>query len=171
MEIRFCGEIRHSEGREVHGYAALWNVPAKIANFTETVLPGAFRASLNASTDILALLDHKPDRLLGRTSSGTLQLAEDQKGLRFTLQIPNTSAGQDVLELIQRNDLGGASFGFLVRPKGEQWEGRSRKLSDLDLREISLVSSWPAYSETGKEIQLRSMPNRNKRFYYMESIR
>jgi len=85
---------------------------------------------------------------LARTRSGTLRLAEDSHGLHFELDVPNTTAGHDVLALAERGDLGGMSFGFSVPDGGQRWQGDLRELVQVHLLEISVVSSWPAYEGT-----------------------
>jgi HK97 family phage prohead protease len=147
-EFRAVAELRTAEGRKLIGYAAVFNSPARIGGFMETIKPGAFRASLSRpEADVLALVDHDVGRLLARTRSGTLRLEEDARGLRFDLDIPDTQLGHDVLALAQRGDLGGASIGF--RPVDEAWPARDqRELRALDLVEISIVHAHPAYAET-----------------------
>jgi HK97 family phage prohead protease len=140
-------EVR-ARGRRLEGYAAVFNTEARIADFVETIAPGAFAASLRSGDDILALVDHDPTKLLARTKSGSLQLSEDGKGLAFALDTPSTTAGEDVLELVHRGDIGGMSFGFTVHDFGERWDGNKRELRDVTLHEISVVSSWPAYPQT-----------------------
>ena len=151
LERRAVTELRAS-GRRLEGYAALFGTEAQIGSFTETIAPGAFRSAL--AGDVLALLDHNEGQVLGRTRSGTLRLTEDSKGLAFSLDLPDTQAGRDVLALAQRDDLGGMSFGFTVPKGGESWQGQKRTLRAVGLKEISVVSSWPAYE--GTEIALRS---------------
>jgi HK97 family phage prohead protease len=138
-------EIR-ARGRRLEGHAALFGVEAPIGGFREKIAPGAFSGSLRG--DVLALVDHDPGKVLARTRSGTLRLSEDTRGLAFDLDVPQTSAGIDVLALAERGDLGGASFGFRVREGGERWEGNLRTLTDVELFEVSIVSSWPAYEGT-----------------------
>jgi hypothetical protein len=153
VERRAFSEIRASTGgRKIEGYAATFGVEAHIGSFVETIEPGAFRAALEG--DILALHDHDTGKVLGRTRSGTLRLAEDSRGLHFELALPDTQAGRDVMALAERDDLGGMSFGFNVPKGGERWEGQRRTLSLIDLKEISVVSAWPAYPDT--EIALRA---------------
>jgi HK97 family phage prohead protease len=74
-----------ARGRTLTGYAAVFGQETRIGRLVERIRPGAFAASLASGRDVLALLDHRPDVLLGRTRSGTLTLAEDAKGLRFDL--------------------------------------------------------------------------------------
>ena len=97
---------------------------------------------------MLALADHDPRRVLARTKSGTLRLSEDTRGLAFDMDVPNTTAGRDILELAERSDLGGMSFGFTVAKDGERWQGDRRELRSITLHEISVVSAWPAYEGT-----------------------
>lgn len=144
-EVRAVVELRRS-GRSLAGYAATFGTEARIANFSEVIRAGAFASSLSKRSDILALVDHDPTRVLGRTKTGTLELREDDKGLAFSLDVPDTQAGNDVLALAERGDLGGMSFGFT--PTDEHWEGRRRELRAVDLREVSVVAAWPAYENT-----------------------
>lgn len=152
LERRFTTELR-TAGRRLEGYAATFASTADLGAFRESIAPGAFRNAL--TNDILALLDHDAGKVLGRTRTGTLELREDDKGLAFALDVPDTAAGRDVLALAARGDLGGMSFGFLIPAGGEEWDGDTRTLRSIDLREISIVSAWPAYE--GTEIALRSL--------------
>lgn len=151
IERRAFSEVR-TAGRRIAGYVAKFGTEADLGSFVETIAPGAFRDAL--AGDVLAMLDHDPGKVLGRTRSGTLRLIEDQRGLAFSLDVPDTQAGRDVLALAERNDLGGMSFGFKVPKGGESWNGNRRSLSKIDLREISVVQAWPAYPDT--EIALRA---------------
>jgi HK97 family phage prohead protease len=141
-------EIRTAGGRKLEGYAATFGSEARMGSIVETIAAGAFAASLADGSDKLALVDHDPARLLARTRSGTLRLVEDTRGLAFSLDAPDTPAGRDVLALAERGDLGGMSFAFRVRPDGERWSGQRRELRSVDLAEISVISSFPAYPDT-----------------------
>jgi len=149
-----AAELR-TKGRKLEGYAATFNTEARISGaFTEVIAPGAFAGSLRAGADILALADHDPTRVLGRTMSKTLRLAEDSRGLAFEIDLPDTQAGRDVLALAERGDLGGMSFGFTATD--ERRDGDRRILRAVDLFEVSVVSAWPAYPET--TVQARWKP-------------
>jgi len=146
-------ELRAVSGRRLQGYAAVFGAPAKIGSaggqFTESIRAGAFAASLASGSDVLALADHDPTRVLGRTAAGTLRLSEDSRGLAFDLDLPHTSAANDVLELVRSGNAGGMSFGFRVPAGGDAWSAPDvRELRTVDLHEISVVSAWPAYSQT-----------------------
>jgi hypothetical protein len=147
VERRAAREIR-AVGRRLEGYAAVFDQETRIGGLTEVIRRGAFADTLRDGGDVLALADHDPSRVLARTRSGTLRLSEDQRGLAFNLDVPDTQAGRDMLALAERGDLGGMSFGFRVRPNGETRNGQRRELRAVDLVEVSVVSAWPAYAET-----------------------
>lgn len=147
LEQRAVLELR-AKDRKLEGYAAKFGVEARIADYIEVIAAGAFAASLVSGRDVVALADHDRAAVLARTKSGTLKLAEDSTGLEFSLSVPDTQPGRDVLALAERGDLGGMSFGFIVPQDGDSWDGNRRTLTAIDLREISVVSAWPAYPET-----------------------
>ncbi|WP_394659553.1 HK97 family phage prohead protease [uncultured Novosphingobium sp.] len=152
LERRTFSEVR-TAGRRLEGYAATFGSKAALGSIVETIKPGAFGPAL--AGDVLALLDHDASKVLGRTRSGSLRLAEDAKGLTFSLDLPDTQAGRDVLALAERGDLGGMSFGFMVPKGGEEWDGDNRTLLKVDLKEISVVSAWPAYPDTTLALRSR----------------
>ncbi len=151
-----AGELRaDTAGRKLTGYAARFGVEARIGGaFTETIRAGAFRSSLGNGGDILALADHDAARLLARTRSGTLRLAEDARGLAFDLDVPDTALGNDMLVLAQRGDLGGASIGF--RLIEDHWPASDRReLRAVELVEVSIVQAFPAYPQTSVQARAR----------------
>ncbi|POK98916.1 HK97 family phage prohead protease [Klebsiella pneumoniae] len=157
-------EIRTSElsasNKKLVGYAVRWNSLSEVIwdEFREQFAPGAFKDSLASGSDVRALYEHNYTQLLGRTKSGTLVLSEDDTGLRIELTPPNTQLGNDVLELVERGDISGMSFGF--RALKESWDITPtpyiRTVTAAELREIT-VTSMPAYPESGVEIAHRSL--------------
>lgn len=169
LEQRAVLEMR-AKDRRLEGYAAKFGVEARIADFTETIAPGAFTATLKSGRDVLALVDHDRSKVLARTRSGNLKVAEDSQGLAFELSLPDTQAGRDVLTLAERGDLGGMSFGFVVAKDGERWSGTVRTLTAVNLFEISVVNGWPAYSGTTVAARSRS-PRLEQALRYLETCR
>ncbi|MGE0417563.1 MAG: HK97 family phage prohead protease [Acetobacteraceae bacterium] len=155
-ELRSGVELRAAAGRRLEGYAAVFGSEARIGGFAETIRPGAFQAVLASGKDVLALVDHDPARLLGRTGSGTLRLSEDARGLAFSLDLPDTQLGRDILALAERRDLGGMSFSF--RAIDEAWPTSTRReLRAVDLLEISVVQAFPAYDQTTVSARARQL--------------
>src|SRR3546814_13141874 len=94
------------------GVAVPYESETRVGEFRERIASGACRKTLAENRDILALSDHDPAKVLGRTKSGTLQLEETVHGLQFRLQLPATTIGNDLRELPHSGDLGGVRFGF-----------------------------------------------------------
>ncbi|MDM1319847.1 HK97 family phage prohead protease, partial [Empedobacter falsenii] len=66
--------------------------------------------------------------------------------------LPSTTLGNDVAELVKRGDLAGCSFGFIVR--SENWTDTTREILDVDLFEIT-ITSQPAYDATSLDIRAK----------------
>lgn len=159
LEVRSTGELR-SNGKTLHGYAAIFNSEADLGGFVEVIRNGAFRKSLEGASNIRALYHHQGDALLGTTRGGTLKLKEDAHGLAFELALPDTTHGRDLAVLVDRGDVSGCSFGFRVADGGDRWEQRGsslvRELLNVDLHEVTLTHD-PAYADTS--VALRSKPS------------
>jgi len=170
LEIRSQGTLT-AKGKTLSGYAAVFNSEAVLGDFTEVIRQGAFAKSLATGSNIRALYHHQGDALLGTTKGGTLQLREDAHGLAFTLSLPDTSHGRDLAVLVERGDVSGRSFGFVVPPGGDRWEQRGgqlvRELLTVDLSEITLTAD-PAYQDTS--IAMRSRPQA-KSFWEVDTRR
>jgi hypothetical protein len=125
--------------------------------YTEILAPGCFSRSLASAADVVALINHDDNAPVGRTSAGTLQLAEDDKGLGYTLSLPNTTRASDLKESVKRGDLTGCSFGFLCN--SDTWDAKTytRTIQDVELIEVSVGVTFPAYTDTTS--QLRSLPD------------
>ena len=144
----YDGELKAAvEGRTVEGYASVFNSMSEdLGGFREIILPGAFSEVLD--NDVRALYNHDSNYLLARTTSGTLELKEDDKGLYYRFEMPNTSYGNDMLELFRRGDLSQSSFGFTVEK--DSW----RMQDGQHVRYIERVGSlfdvspvvYPAYT-------------------------
>jgi HK97 family phage prohead protease len=170
IEHRACMEVR-AIGRQLRGVAVPYNTVAHVHGFDEVVRPGAFADSLRENDDILLLLDHDMTRVLARSKSNSLRLAETSRGLEFEADVNGTSWASDAIELVRSGSAGGMSFGFKVRSAGEMWEKTTRELRSLDLVEISVVSAFPVYSNT--EVQARSRrqtPHLNVAMRYLETV-
>lgn len=153
LERRFTSSAT-VEGRQLVGLAAPFNSEAKIADFRETIAPGAFTRSLSEGRDILALVDHDTSRVLGRTRTGTLELRETAEGLEYRVTLPDTTAGRDLRALAERGDLGGVSMGFIATR--DSWNGDLRTLHEVELHEVSIVQAHPAYPTTTVTLRSRN---------------
>jgi HK97 family phage prohead protease len=98
------------------------------------------------------LWDHNSQYVLGRNRAGTLDLAEDERGLGVNIRPPATTWAEDLLESMRRGDVNQMSFGFYVRE--DEWIDEDgmlvRVLRDVDLFDVSVVT-YPAYPQTSAE--------------------
>ena len=152
-------EVREgADGMTFEGYAAVFNTDSAPLPFIERIAPGAFTRSLDARNDIKLLWNHDTGSVLGSTRAGTLKLWQDERGLRVSGQLPNTTAGRDAAELIRRGDVDSMSFGFSVPQGGDEWssDGSQRTLKSVRLHEVSIVA-FPAYSSTAGTTTVRGL--------------
>ena len=139
--------VSYKSGRTLSGVAIRYDTPSPIngGEFHESFKPG----SINTKRNVMALFNHNDDALLGTSGSGTLKLYDDGKELRYEIELPHTTVGNDTLELAKRGDLTGASIGFVPQKDNvEIIDGQIfRDISAADLHEISLVTK-PAHETT-----------------------
>ena len=159
-------EIRSDEEKDsevyAEGYALVFNSWSEdLGGFVETIEPSALEGS--DLSDVRALFNHNADKVLARSSAGTLDLETDEKGLKFRFKIPNTSYGKDIAENLKNGNIDQCSFGFILDDDGDSFdfdEKRSiyqRTLKKIkSVMDISLVT-YPAYSSTSAAPALRSI--------------
>lgn len=137
----------------VHGERYKIGAPETGYGFWEEIAPGAFDRALAERDDVRLLVDHIPSKLLGRTSSGSLQLSADGGGLHVVADLPDTGLGRDTAALLERRDLSQMSFAWSPRGTKEEWSKTAaghelvRVLSVGQLYDVSVVT-YPAYTTT-----------------------
>lgn len=158
----FCGglELRAEgdgeSGRTTKGYACLFDNVTSIGGYwQERFAKGAFSKSLG-ERDVVALHSHDDGRPMGRMSRDTLRITEDDKGLGFENDLPDTQDGRDLATSIDRGDIEGMSFRF--RALKEEWDETQdppmRTVIEAELFEIT-YTAFPAYPDT--EVGMRSL--------------
>jgi HK97 family phage prohead protease len=143
-ELRATGE----QGMTISGYAARFNSQSEDMGFREVIEPGAFTRSLKSRNEIKAFINHDTNLVIGSTRSGTLTLSEDDKGLADTVSLPDTSYARDLSVSAARGDTSGQSFGFSVVRDEWNKDYTQRRLLEVRLHEVSIVTGFPAYAAT-----------------------
>ena len=166
VEFRsFTGELRQEgDGNTFVGYAAVFNSPSEPLPFIERIAPGAFAKSLRSrKRDIRLYVNHDSNMVLASRNSGTLRLLEDEVGLRVEADLPDTTAGRDIRELMRTGVVDKMSFGFQVERRGDKWsdDGMERTLTAVRLFEVSIVTGFPAYEAT--QAAVRSLEKLSER--------
>jgi len=178
-EIRsFALQDVHIEDREgqnmpvIFGHAAVFNsLSENLGGFRERIRTGAFREAIDQD-DIRALFNHNPDYILGRNRSGTLKLSEDERGLAIEIDPPDTNVARDLIASMKRGDVTQMSFGFSVKPDGQEWAEDDdgmiiRTLTNVRLFDVSPVT-YPAYPET--DVAVRSLQGWRKELEQSRAI-
>jgi HK97 family phage prohead protease len=147
-------EVRaEGDGMTFTGYASVFNSPSEdLGGFVEYVAPGAFKRSLQSRNEVKLLWNHDAGEPLASLRGGTMQLVEDSRGLKVTAQLPNTTRGRDIAELLRTKVIDSMSFGFNVIRDSWSSDGKVRTLESVRLFEASIVS-FPAYSQTSATVR------------------
>lgn len=148
MEIRIrenCVEIEGYVNAVERASKPLWS---RMGQFIERICKGAFSKALDRNDNVRILLNHNPERDLGGTKDGNLELNEDNIGLHARACITD----EEVVKKARNGELVGWSFGFCDRDVENKYEDGMplRIVRDLDLAEVSLLdrTKIPAYDGT-----------------------
>ncbi len=158
IEVRcLTAELRAelTESRIITGYAARfdsWSEPI-MGWFKERIDSRAFEEC--DIEDVIMCFNHNADSILARTTSKTLKIETDERGLHFEFEAPKTSMGNDMLELVRRGDISKCSFKFSVEQDEWRYADKENKL-EYDERTIYRISKlydvslvvYPAYTDT-----------------------
>ena len=154
-------ELRIDESLDVKivGHASVFDSWSEtlggIFPFKEIVRKGTFTETIKLD-DIRALFNHDPNFVLGRNKAGTLELEEDEIGLRVVITPPDTSWANDLIKNLRRGDISQMSIGFIVLEDtwGTQDGIDIREIKKVQLFDVSIVT-YPAYTQT--DVGVRAM--------------
>lgn len=164
-------EVREGENGEatIEGVAAVFDsLSENLGGFREQILPGAFDET--DMSDVRGLFNHDSNFVLGRNVSKTLRLKRTERGLEYSIDLPDTQTIRDlVLEPIKRGDIDQSSFGFIVGRGNDEWDENDdgvliRTIKKFrQLFDVSPVT-FPAYQDTtvGARSMKSFLENREK---------
>jgi len=161
-EIRSNVIATNEEEMIVSGYALKFNSMSEdLGGFKEIISPTAL-SNVDFS-DVRAFFDHDSSKVLGRTTSETLQLEVDDIGLKIRCKLPNNNLGRDLYESVKRGDINQMSFAFSIAENGDSFVYDKeqgiyiRTLNKIkSIQEVSIVSI-PAYSDTTIAVAIRNL--------------
>lgn len=175
-ELRFIRSNITLSERIVSGYAIRFmEESVDLGGFIERIHPEAISIDQIRNSDIFAFFNHDDEKVLGRTGAGTLKLDLRDDGLYYEIDVPETVAGNELLEHIKRGEMYGTSFAFSLPSddSGDIWSRDEdgniyRDITNIEiLYEISPVFS-PAYPTT--TISARSLDKLNELKNMKENI-
>ncbi len=138
------------------GYASVFDKPYGVRDsrgqYNETIKPGAFKKTLQEQDDVRFLVNH--DGIpLARTSSGTLNLEEDEYGLFVRAELdPSNPTVAEVASAMKRGDLNEMSFAFAAMRDDFNQNGDERTVSEARLYDVSVVT-YPANPWAGAKLR------------------
>lgn len=161
-EFTAVRETRTKDGGEpvtvLTGYAAVFDsLSEDLGGFREKIAPGAFKRSIK-NPNVMALIDHMPNKLLGSSATGRVTVSEDRRGLATEITPVMTSYARDLEALLDAGEKTKMSFGFrTVQDKWEKVDGEDiRTLLEVDVFDVSVVTN-PAYPATDVSVARRSL--------------
>lgn len=167
-------ESRAADGAAIiSGYALLFNrYSQNLGGFVEQIDAGAFTDSLARGNNVKSYFNHDPSRVLGTVEAGNVTFEADQFGIRYTVQLPDTSYARDLQALVAGGIVRGSSFTFRVLPDGDRWSTTEqgfplRTIVSAEFYEAGPVTD-PAYLDTegeGAAVALRSLAVRLNRSF------
>ncbi|MEO6088508.1 MAG: phage major capsid protein [Umezawaea sp.] len=156
-------EVRADNGtRTIRGYAYVFDrLSGDLGGFRERIERGAGREDMERG-ELVATFNHDFSAPLGRTGYG-LRTGVDDTGGWYEIDLPDTTAGRDVAELVQRGIVRGSSFMFQLKDydADQEWTRDTatgfliRSVKDFHVQELGPVTR-PAYPDT--TVAQRSIP-------------
>lgn len=142
--------------RTITGYASVFNRASEdLGGFREIIAPGAFRNALANDAPVALLYDHDTASVLASTKNGSLELREDETGLRVWARVDMADPDvQRVASKLRSGIVDQMSFAFTVGE--ESWDYTEstpvRTIRSVEsLYECSIVCT-PAYTSTKVEM-------------------
>lgn len=156
VEVRGDG----ARGLVLGGHAAVFNAWSEnLGGFREQIAPGAFRGV--TKQDVRLTINHDPNRVLARSTSGSLELRQDPRGLGVNARVANTSYARDLDELMSNGIVNQMSFMFAepVRDRWEEGEDGVPRRTILEFGTVYDVAvvTYPAYRQTNASMGGRTV--------------
>lgn len=151
IELRAAAD---GKSAKIIGYGAVFNsLSEDLGGFREKIRPGFFSKAIRDKHDVRGLFNHDSNMILGRTKSGTMTLTEDDHGLRYEIDVPDTTVGRDLKVSLERKDVDGSSFSFTTQVDDVRNEGGVIIRELIEIKQLYDVGpvAFPAYSASSAE--------------------
>lgn len=139
-------EFRASAEGVIEGTAIPYGAVATIGDFTERFLPGSVTFG-----SVIANRQHDRHKPLARTDGGGLTLTDSATELRARIELPDTTDGRDVRELVKRGVLRGLSVEFqAIR---DEWREAERTIHQATVTGLAVVDTGAYAGATVAEVR------------------
>lgn len=148
----------------IRGYAVVFEEYSKPIwdEWVEIISRNAFAET--DMSDVVMVIDHARDvssvLARSRNGEGTLEITIDEVGVAFRFKAPDTTAGRDIVTLVERGDISECSFAFWIKkdswsydiPFGEKRYDVRRIEAVAKLADLSIVVSGQ-YGQTSVSVE------------------
>lgn len=129
------------------GYPLIWNVlSSDRGGYVVRLMP----YSATFAPRVLALWNHDNRDVVGSTANGTLRIVPNEYGVKVEIDLPDTTAGRDLAELVGDGYVTGMSFGMTDTPMGDRVTENGMTI--LNARKYTVdevtITAVPAFAET-----------------------
>jgi HK97 family phage prohead protease len=156
---RFAQTDTAGKTATLSGYAIRWNsLSDDRGGYKVRLLPG----SAKFITPTMALFHHDFAAIIGNTANNTLRILPDDVGVKVEIDLPNTTLGRDVAELVEKGYVGGMSFAMVSSPTFTmKTEGPDKQqvmeVSAFEADEVT-VTAIPSFADTSIQVTAPGEP-------------
>lgn len=134
------------------GRPVVYDTPTQIKDISGSYIEIIRRGALDSAdlSDVRLLVGHDASKIpLARTPK-TMKLSIDDDGLTFEAVLPDTEAGREAYQAVERGDLRGMSYAFTVPEGGDEYDAKSNTRTINRIAKVyeCSLTAFPAYEST-----------------------
>ena len=166
--------MRSGKPSRISGYALRFDSDTNMGDFKERVMPSALK-DLD-EFDIIATINHDDQSIIGRRSSGNLELSVDSRGLKYSVALnPDSPRQVQVAQDIKDGLFAGSSYEFRVPRGGDEMRGDTRIINRMSIRQVGPVI-FPANPATNIEARNKEAADKvadsiKRKLYILERMK
>ena len=155
------------------GRPVVYESPTQINDIGGSYIEIITRGALDGADigDVRLLVGHDATRIPLARTPRTMSLEVDADGLTFRAQLPDTEAGREAYQAVERGDIRGLSFAFTVPDGGDEYDPQTntRRINHIAKVYECTLTAFPAYEST--TVSAESRDSRLRLCGFMKSKR
>ena len=134
------------------GRPVVYESPTEIHDIGGSYIEIVKRGALDGAdlSDVRLLVGHDATRIPLARTPRTMSLEVDADGLTFRAQLPDTEAGKEAFQAVERGDIRGLSFAFTVPEGGDEYDPKTNTRTINRIAKVyeCTLTAFPAYEST-----------------------
>ena len=134
------------------GRPVVYESPTEIHDIGGSYIEIVKRGALDGADlgDVRLLVGHDATRIPLARTPRTMSLEVDADGLTFRAQLPDTEAGKEAFQAVERGDIRGLSFAFTVPEGGDEYDPKTNTRTINRIAKVyeCTLTAFPAYEST-----------------------